>query len=136
MVTLLETKLNSLPPEITSNYPPLVHQTINDVNPIFVVKPEAVVSPPVNNTVTPKENDSQNNQNNQIEKPTEDLPQPEEKKADDDTPEGQLRVLLEENPNLDKFHKMLKYGIPSIAIEQKARFEGTEVDLITVYYFL
>ena len=35
MVTLLESKLNSLPSEITANYPPLVSQKLEDVNVVF-----------------------------------------------------------------------------------------------------
>ncbi len=136
MVTLLETKLNSLPPDITSNYPPLVHQTINDVNPIFVTKPDNPVNLPVNNIPQPPVVNVVAVPQNIDQTPPENTEQPQEKKVEDDTPESQLRILLEENPNLDKFHKMLKYGIPTIAVEQKAKFEGTEGELIAVYILL
>jgi hypothetical protein len=132
MVTLLETKLNSLPPEITSNYPPLVHQTINDVNPIFVTKPDNPVNLPVNNIPQPPSVNIVTTPQNTDTIAPENIEQPEEKKVEDDSPESQLRILLEENPNLDKFHKMLKYGIPTIAVEQKAKFEGTESEVIAV----
>jgi hypothetical protein len=133
MVALLETKLNSLPPEITSTYPPLAHQSINDVNPFFVSKQEVPVNnPPVSNQAQPPIN-------NNVAQPPENVPvnqvesiPEEENKAVDDSPEAQLRVFLEENENLDKFHKMLKYGIPTMAIEQKAKLEGIEGDLIAV----
>lgn len=36
MLGLLESKLNSLPPEITNGYPELIHISLNDVNPEIV----------------------------------------------------------------------------------------------------
>ena len=60
MVTMLESKLNSLPEEITSKYPPLVFCSLNDVNPIIqssiVVVSDRVepipVTPPQNSNST------------------------------------------------------------------------------------
>lgn len=36
MLSLLESKLGSLPPEITNNYPELIRISLNDINPELV----------------------------------------------------------------------------------------------------
>ena len=138
MVTLLESKLNSLPPEITSTYPNLVHQTINDVNPFFANKQENNVASN-NQPVAPINNNNYNNNisnniNSRVENKVEIIEKEEEKNVDD-SPESQLRNFVEENPSLEKFHKMLKYGIPTMAVEQKAKLEGTDADIIVVKLF-
>ena len=61
MVSLLEFKLNSLPPEITSKYPPLTYSCLNDINPqilstnIYEIKSnevkEEVTQQPVKNNI-------------------------------------------------------------------------------------
>ena len=132
MVSLLETKLNSLPSEITNNYPPLVHKSINDLNPFFIKQETqintsvpAVINqpqPPVNNAVVESNIVKENN-----------LPV-EEVKVEEETPLSILKKFLEENPELEKFHKMLKYGVPSMAIETKAKFEGMDNELISVFF--
>lgn len=52
MLSLLESKLNSLPPEITNSYPELIHISLNDVNPEIVK-----INPALNN------NNNNNNAN-------------------------------------------------------------------------
>ena len=134
MVTLLETKLNSLPPEITNNYPPLVHQSINDVNPFFSEKQDfpVTINVPVPNNVSQPAIIPTNITTIIPEK----VEQEDEKKVEEDTPASQLNKFIEENPEYEKFHKMLKYGVPSMAIETKAKFEGMDVELIVVFHLL
>ena len=64
MITLLESKLNSLPPEITSTYPQLQQCNLDDVNPVInIVQQQSVpntqpsssvpVAPPLGNVPVP-----------------------------------------------------------------------------------
>ena len=61
--------------------------------------------------------------------------QEDEKKVEADIPTSKLNKFIEEN-QYEKFHKMLKYGVPSMAIETKAKFEGMDVELIVVFHLL
>ena len=45
MISLLESKLNSLPPEITSTYPVLQQCNLDDVNPVINIVPSSSVQP-------------------------------------------------------------------------------------------
>ena len=56
MTTLLESKLNSLPEEITSTYPPLTQCNLDDMIPTVNIAPLANT----NNNVPPEENDNSN----------------------------------------------------------------------------
>ena len=64
MITLLESKLNSLPPEITSTYPQLQQCNLDDVNPVInIVQQQSIsnsqpsssvpVAPPLGNVPVP-----------------------------------------------------------------------------------
>ena len=63
MITLLESKLNSLPPEITSTYPQLQQCNLDDVNPVINIVQQPIPStqpsssvpipPPLGNVPTP-----------------------------------------------------------------------------------
>jgi hypothetical protein len=146
MVTLLEAKLNSLPAEIASKYPEIVHCSIDDITPEIVI----------NKLNTTNSNSSQNktlNNTNHIdandttsvrvsvkpsvpeeikeeEKVQEEIKQPEEIPQ---TPEEKLRAYVENGgEELEKFYKMLKFGVPPEAVIQKAMFSGFNTDLIKV----
>ena len=51
MITLLESKLNSLPPEITSTYPQLQQCNLDDVNPVINIVPVSVSNVQSNSSV-------------------------------------------------------------------------------------
>lgn len=144
MVTLLESKLNSLPPQITSKYPSLVHYSINDINPEIVTnKPIEKINEKVENNVQNNvqkvenvENNNNTNTNNTEQNNAEN--EATEKVEENISPElKNLNNLLEENPSLQNFYINLKNGIPEQAIIQRAVMSGfKDMDLIKVKYFL
>ncbi len=133
MVSLLESKLYSLPPEITSKYPPLTYSSLNDINPqisstnIYEIK-NSEVKPEI--PQQPAENKK------------EEIPKVEEivemVEVVEETPEQKLRKFLDENNSdgLDNIYKMLKFGIPEQAVLQKARFVGLEPDIVNVRKYI
>jgi hypothetical protein len=137
MVTLLESKLNSLPPQITQKYPSLVHYSINDINPEIINKPIEKINENVQNVQNTQssENNKNNNANteqNNIEKEVT------EKIEENISPElKNLNNFLEEYPSLQNFYTNLKSGIPEQVIIQRAVMSGfKEIDIIKVYILL
>lgn len=149
MVKLLESKLNSLPPEITSKYPQLVHSTLNDINP--EINPVVNVIPEVKKEEPQKEIATENNTNNNIQNnqnsenvivnqnnPTTN-PTVEEvvaKEVVEETPEQKLQNFLTENESddLDRLYKSLKMRVQEAAIYQKARMMGFDEEKLNVKY--
>ena len=158
MTTLLEAKLNSLPPEITSQYPQLVQCSLDDVNPIVSVVQPLVVSnnnpsvpsvpssvPPVPGAPgagvpsAPQPGQQPNPQPGQQPNPSEasnPQPQEEEKKEEPPqeeqlSPQQKLDKFLEEHPGpFVNLCKMLKMSIPEPAVRQKAQMTGLDMDLV------
>ena len=133
MVSLLESKLYSLPSEITTKYPPLTYYSLNDINPqILSTNIYEIKSNEVKDQVNPQPVE---NKTEEIEKPNEIVVKIEEKvEVIEETPEKKLKGFLEEN-NSDKvqnIYKMLKFGIPEQAVLQKARFTGIELNVVNV----
>lgn len=118
MVNLLESKLNSLPSEITSKYPESANITF--------INNQANI--PIPSEVVP----NQESREQQISQP--DQIKEEEKQEVDDTPQGQLQKFLDENRSdeLESFVKMLKYGISEGSLIQKAKLTSFDVDIVTV----
>ena len=104
MTTLFEAKLDSLPEEIKSTYPPLQQCNLDDVNPVF--SSNIIQNEPI-----------QNNKEG------------EEKKEEVLTPEDELENFLKENEDYRRFVKQLKIGIKSYQIEQKERINGLDMDV-------
>lgn len=128
MVSLLESKLYSLPPEITSKYPPITYSSLNDINPHILSTNEYDVK---NNEVKQEVNPQpveKNTQEIRVEKVEEKVQVVEE------TPDQKLKRFLEENNNdgVQNIYKMLKFGIPEQAVLQKARLVGVEIDVVNV----
>ena len=132
MVSLLEAKLYSLPPEITSKYPPLTYQSLNDINPqIFSTNAYEI-----KNTEVGEESSRQ-----QVKHKVEEIVNHEEKIYEEvvveQTPEQKLNRLLEENNSegIQSLYKMMKFSIPEQAVLQKARIVGIDEKLVHVRIF-
>ena len=115
MTTLFEAKLDSLPEEIKSTYPPLQQCNLDDVNPVF--SSNIIQNEPI-----------QNNKEGE-EKKEEEEQKKEEKKQEELTPEEELENFLKENEDYRRFVKQLKIGIKSYQIEQKERINGLDMDV-------
>ena len=150
MTTLFESKLESLPDEIKSTFPPLQQCSLDDVNPIF--------SPNSNNNMQRSEGKpSESNQNNdnknenkegalegEGEKKDEDKKdedkKEEEKKEEgegekeDLSPEEDLNNFLNKNPSYENLYKMLKVGVPYAGVSQKSKLNGYDMDLFNEMY--
>ena len=138
MTTLLEAKLNSLPEKITSTYPPLAEVNLDDIIPVIIQNPPQPVEqppePPVP-TIPDKDKDSNGKQEEGETLPTngeETVPVEEENL----TPQQELDKFLDEHENLKSTYKLLKMGIPTMQVEQKARMNGANLDEITELFEL
>ena len=145
MTSLFEAKLESLPDEIKSNFPPLQPCSLDDVNPVF--------SANVNNNAQSseqKENEANKNDQNQNEnKNNENIPEGEGEKKEEEKKEGEeeakaegqeeqkeelspqedLDQFLNLHSNYQSLYKMIKLGVPVKGAEQKARLNGMDMDL-------
>ena len=144
MTTLLESKLNSLPEKITSNYPPIEQCNLDD---------------PITITITSDLGSNSDNKSGSgstvppFPPPPPPPPVPDDKpKTDvhpDDVADGQdpdedgeigenmspeddLEDFLKNNESLRNIYKMLKLGVPSMQVEGKARMNGTNMDLFKI----
>ena len=138
MTTLLEAKLNSLPEKITSTYPPLNEVNLDDIIPVIIQNPPQPVEqppePPVP-TIPDKGKDSKGKQEEGETLPTngEEIVHEEEENL---TPQQELDKFLDEHENLKSTYKLLKMGIPTMQVEQKARMNGANLDEITELFEL
>ena len=134
MTTLFESKIESLPDEIKSTFPPLQPCNLDDVNPTFSA---SNLNPSIQQGNNPAQTQNENQENkenqegenkegnNEEEKKEE---QPEDEK--ELTPEDELNKFLEEHEDLRQMYKMLKLGVPSFGVMQKAQMNGFDVDLV------
>ena len=138
MTTLLEAKLNSLPEKITSTYPPLAEVNLDDIIPVIIQNPPQPVEqppePPVP-TIPDNGKDSKGKQEEGETLPTngEETVHVEEENL---TPQQELDKFLDEHENLKSTYKLLKMGIPTMQVEQKARMNGANLDEITELFEL
>ena len=138
MTTLLEAKLNSLPEKITSTYPPLNEVNLDDIIPVIIQNPPQPVEqppePPVP-TIPDENKDSKGKQEEGETLPTngEEIVHEEEENL---TPQQELDKFLDEHENLKSTYKLLKMGIPTMQVEQKARMNGANLDEITELFEL
>ncbi len=135
MTTLLESKLNSLPENITSTYPPIKNVNLDDDSPNIITYPEP------NSEV-----DSGSGPGIPVPPPQQpnsgDLDVIDEQK-DEDNFEGQKQgeegqelspteelenFLNEHDEEYRKLSKTLKLGVPVQAVKQKARINGMDMD--------
>ena len=138
MTTLLEAKLNSLPEQITSTYPPIQECGLDDIIPVIINNP-----PPKEDNHEDKQEECQseqqqddnkdqngNQQENEEQKPKQ------EEVVEELTPQQELDKFLEEHDYLRDTYKLLKMSIPYAQIEQKAGIKGLDVEEIKVLYEL
>ena len=138
MTTLLEAKLNSLPEKITSTYPQLEKTTLEDITP--------TATNPIPISYTEVDNGSRfSEQHQQPPKPDTNYPDLDgNKKAnneqamegggegggDDVSPEQAYDNFLNSHDNLKNLNKMLKLGVPVPAVQQKAKMNDFDMDLV------
>ena len=134
MTSLFESKLESLPDEIKSTFPPLQPCNLDDVNPSFSA---SNVNPSIQqgNNPAQAQNENQENKENQEgenkegnEEEEKKEEQPEEEK--ELTPEDELNKFLEEHEDVRQMYKMLKLGVPSFGVMQKAQMNGYDINIV------
>ena len=145
MTTLLEAKLNSLPEQITSTYPPIQECGLDDIIPVIINNP-----PPKEDNPPPKEDnhkdkkdegkseqlqDDNKDQNGNQQVNKEQKPKQEEV-VEELTPQQELDKFLEEHDYLRDTYKLLKMSIPYADIERKAGIKGLDVKEIKELYEL
>ena len=129
MTSLFESKLESLPEEIKSTFPPLQPCNLDDVNPNFSSNDNNV-------NIKQEQNEEETQVQNQEEEKKEEEIQEEEKKEEiveeqvEMSPEEELNKFLEEHSELQNLYKMLKLGVPVIAVTQKAQINQMNMDLV------
>ena len=133
MTTLLEAKLNSLPEQITSTYPPIQECGLDDIIPV-------IINPPKEDNheeecQSEQQQDDNKDQNGNQQENEEQKPKQEEV-VEELTPQQELDKFLEEHEHLRDTHKLLKMRIPYAAIEQKAGIKGLDVEEIKALYEL
>ena len=140
MTSLFEAKLESLPDEIKSTFPPLQPCNLDDVNPTFSA---SEINPNINqqqnvenqgqneeNQGQNEENQGQNMENQEQEKIGENAEDKKEEENQELSPEEDLNKFLEEHSELQSLYKMLKFGVPIIGVTQKANSLGCDMDLV------
>ena len=123
MTTLLEAKLNSLPENITSNYPPLEPMNLGDINPFFIQQP------PENPTEPPKPDEDSQDVSKKDEQPGEG-PNIDEANKEDLSPEVDLNNFLNHNEELKPLYKMIKVGVPLMGVRNKGQSNGIDMALV------
>lgn len=142
MTTLFEAKLESLPEEIKSTFPPLQPCSLDDVNPNYSANNE-------NNNNVQEKNEEINKAENQEENRE---MQEEEKKEENNniidedkkeeiiqenvdenkelSPQEELDQFLSEHSEIQNLYKMLKLGVPTVGVIQKAQLNQFNMDLV------
>ena len=138
MTTLLEAKLNSLPEQITSTYPPIQECGLDDIIPVIINNP-----PPKEDNHEDKQEECQSEQQqddnkdqNGNQQVNEEQTPKQEEVVEELTPQQELDKFLEEHDYLRDTYKLLKMSIPYAQIEQKAGIKGLDVEEIKVLYEL
>ena len=134
MTTLFESKLESLPDEIKSTFPPLQPCNLDDVNPSFSA---SNVNPSIQqgNNPAQAQNENQENKENQEGENKEGNKEEEKKEEQPEeekelTPEDELNKFLEEHEDVRQMYKMLKLGVPSFGVMQKAQMNGYDINIV------
>lgn len=120
MLGLLESKLNSLPPEIINNYPELTHISLND-NKGDIVKITNISNNLANTNAhgnnmndsiaNQRENNKKNSLNDNDDNARTNIDEPiqeEPEKESEPTPQEKLTKFLEENEDIKVYYNMLK----------------------------
>ena len=135
MTTLLEAKLNSLPEQITSTYPPIQECGLDDIIPVIINNQEDNHEDKQEECQSEQQQDDNKDQNGNQQVNEEQTPKQEEV-VEELTPQQELDKFLEEHDYLRDTYKLLKMSIPYAQIEQKAGIKGLDVEEIKVLYEL
>ena len=135
MTTLLEAKLNSLPEQITSTYPPIQECGLDDIIPVIINNQEDNHEDIPDECQSEQQQDDNKAQNGNQQENEEQKPKQEEV-VEELTPQQELDKFLEEHDYLRDTYKYLKMSIPYAQIEQKAGIKGLDVEEIKVLYEL
>ena len=138
MTTLLEAKLNSLPEQITSTYPPIQECGLDDIIPVIINNP-----PPkednhedIQDECQSEQQQDDNKDPNGNQQVNEEQKPKQEEVVEELTPQQELDKFLEEHDYLRDTYKLLKMSIPYAQIEQKAGIKGLDVEEIKALYEL
>ena len=135
MTTLLEAKLNSLPEQITSTYPPIQECGLDDIIPVIINNQEDNHEDKQEECQSEQQQDDNKAQNGNQQENEEQKPKQEEV-VEELTPQQELDKFLEEHDYLRDTYKLLKMSIPYAQIEQKAGIKGLDVEEIKALYEL
>ena len=139
MTTLLEAKLNSLPEQITSTYPPIQECGLDDIIPVIINNPPPKEEdnhedkPDEGRSEQQQDDNKDQNGNQQV---NEEQTPKQEEVVEELTPQQELDKFLEEHDYLRDTYKLLKMSIPYAQIEQKAGIKGLDVEEIKALYEL
>lgn len=136
MVSLFESKLNSLPSDVVSRFPQLKQVDLGDFNSEIFKFENIIPSSTGNNLNNPilievnKEKEPEtNNLNNDENTVKEAIEEVKEEVIEEETPYQKLERLKREYPQLETIGKSLKLGIPSAAVYQKAKMQDIDPEL-------
>ena len=144
MTTLLESKLNSLPEKITSNYPPIEQCNLDDPITITITSDlgsnsdnksgsgSTVPPPPPPPPPPPVPDDKPKTDVHPDDVADGQDPDEDGEIGENMSPEDDLEDFLKNNESLRNIYKMLKLGVPSMQVEGKARMNGTNMDLFKI----
>ena len=135
MTTLLEAKLNSLPEQITSTYPPIQECGLDDIIPVIINNQEDNHEDKQEECQSEQQQDDNKDQNGN-QQVNEEQKQKQEDVVEELTPQQELDKFLEEHDYLRDTYKLLKMSIPYAQIEQKAGIKGLDVEEIKALYEL
>ena len=142
MTTLFEAKLDSLPDDIKSKYPPLQQIGLDDINPDIsknannnaqnadVGQDDSQKKNEINNEN--KEEGPENGEEKKEEEKKEEEKKDEgkeEEQKEELSPEDDLKDFLSKNSNYESLFKMLKLGVPLRGVTQKAKLNGYDMDI-------
>ena len=148
MTTLLESKLNSLPANITSTYPEIQQCNLDDLSPNITITSPTIQTTQQTNTIStsapsggpvppppPPMVSSAEQEKIVANAPKVDVnnPQEDQKVSGGDggelSPMEELDKFLEENDDYKNLLKMLKLGVPTSGVRQKVVMNGMDEDI-------
>ena len=147
MTTLFESKLESLPDEIKSSFPPLQECKLEDPNPNFS---SGNVNSGNEKPQDSNQNEEKRNENKESGKDEGGVKKDEDKKDEDKkdeeqkeegegeaeelSPQDDLQNFISKNPRFEALSKMFKYGIIYQNVLQRAKANGIDMDLFNEFY--
>jgi hypothetical protein len=134
MTKLFESKLDSLPDEIKSTFPELQQCNLDDVNPVFSdnkipeVEEDKQKEEEIKNEDKNEDNNKEEVKKDEKEGEKEEKKEEEKNKEGELSPEDELNEFLKNNPGYENLYKMLKLGVQTICVKQKAQLNGINMD--------